>query len=101
MQSRSPSVFTSGATESNNLAIFGTCRAHGQAGHIVTSAIEHKSVIEPCRFLEEAGWKVTYLRPDSRRRGFLTGDGSGTPCTDTVLVSIMAANNEVGNTPAG
>jgi cysteine desulfurase len=89
-------VFTSGATESNNLAILGTCRArHFPAGHIVTSAIEHKAVLEPCRHLESVGWKVTYLRPDCQGMvDWQAIDAAITP--ETVLVSIMAANNEVG-----
>ncbi|MCL4201239.1 MAG: cysteine desulfurase [Pirellulaceae bacterium] len=89
-------VFTSGATESNNLAILGICRAKGTLpGHIVTSAIEHKAVIEPCRFLEKLGWKVTFLRPDSHGAvDWRSVEAAIRP--ETVLVSIMAANNEVG-----
>jgi cysteine desulfurase len=89
-------VFTSGATESNNLAILGFCRAnHTSPGHIITSAFEHKAVIEPCRYLEATGWKVTYLRPDSQGTvDWRAVDDAITP--ETVLVSIMAANNEVG-----
>lgn len=89
-------VFTSGATESNNLAILGACRARQSLpGHIVTSAIEHKAVIEPCRHLETAGWKVTFLRPDSTGViDWRSVEDAITP--ETVLVSIMAANNEVG-----
>jgi cysteine desulfurase len=88
-------VFTSGATESNNLAILGACRAHRTTGHIVTSAIEHKAVLEPCRHLEASGWKVTYLRPDSHGTiEWRAVEDAIIP--DTILVSIMAANNEVG-----
>ncbi len=89
-------VFTSGATESNNLAILGTCRAHpAPVGHIVTSAIEHKAVLEPCRHLESMGWNVTYLRPDGQGLvNWQAVDAAITP--QTLLVSIMAANNEVG-----
>lgn len=89
-------IFTSGATESNNLAILGVGRAsHTSPGHIVTSAIEHKAVIEPCRYLEATGWKVTYLLPDSQGTvDWRAVDDAITP--ETVLVSIMAANNEVG-----
>jgi cysteine desulfurase len=89
-------IFTSGATESNNLAILGACRARQSLpGHIVTSAIEHRAVIEPCRHLEAAGWKVTFLRPDSK--GLVDWRRVEDAITqDTVLVSIMAANNEVG-----
>lgn len=87
-------VFTSGATESNNLAILGVCQRF-TSGHIVTSAIEHRAVLEPCRYLESRGWKVTFLRPD--RYGAIASqavDAAITP--NTVIVSIMAANNEVG-----
>ena len=89
-------VFTSGATESNNLAILGTCRAcPTPAGHIVTSAIEHKAVLEPCRHLESLGWRVSYLRPDCQ--GMVDSqEVDAAITTETVLVSIMAANNEVG-----
>jgi cysteine desulfurase len=88
-------VFTSGATESNNLAILGTCRRRTQPGHIITSAIEHKAVIEPCRHLEALGWKVTFLRPDGQGSvDWRAVDDAVTP--ETALVSIMAANNEVG-----
>ena len=89
-------VFTSGATESNNLAILGACRARQSLpGHIVTSAIEHKAVIEPCRTLEATGWKVTFLRPDNNGSiDWRAVDDAITP--ETALVSIMAANNEVG-----
>ncbi len=89
-------IFTSGATESNNLAILGTCRAgHTPSGHIVTSAIEHKAVLEPCRHLEASGWKVTFLRPDNQGMvDWRAVDDAITP--ETVMVSIMAANNEVG-----
>jgi cysteine desulfurase len=89
-------VFTSGATESNNLAILGICRARcGAAGHIVTSAIEHKAILEPCRHLESLGWKVTVLKPDSQGTiDWRSVESSLTPAT--VLVSIQAANNEVG-----
>jgi cysteine desulfurase len=89
-------VFTSGATESNNLAVLGVCRASDSlTGHIVTSAIEHKAVIEPCRYLERAGWKVTFLQPDNLGTiDWHAVEDAITP--ETVLVSIMAANNEIG-----
>jgi len=89
-------IFTSGATESNNLAILGVCSARRlPPGHIVTSAIEHKAVIEPCRHLEAAGWKVTLLRADSHGLvDWRSVEDAITP--ETALVSIMAANNEVG-----
>ena len=89
-------VFTSGATESNNLAILGVCSTRRiPPGHIVTSAIEHKAVIEPCRHLEAAGWKVTFLHPDSQGLvDWRSVEDAITP--ETALVTIMAANNEVG-----
>ncbi len=89
-------IFTSGATESNNLAILGTCRAiRNKPSHIVTSSIEHKAVIEPCRHLERQGWKITFVPPD--RHGIVDWGAVAEAIThDTVLVSIMAANNEIG-----
>jgi cysteine desulfurase len=89
-------VFTSGATESNNLAILGACRAHaGAPGHIVTSAIEHKAVLEPCFHLKSLGWRVTVLSPD----GYGVVDCQAVQAAmtqETFLVSIQAANNEIG-----
>src|SRR5882672_525469 len=58
-------VWTSGATEANNLAIFGVAEYYGEQGrHIVTARTEHKAVLDPCRELERRGWRVTYLAPD-------------------------------------
>src|SRR5665213_2966774 len=94
-------VWTSGATESNNLAILGSARAAGRrvagkpAGHLVTARREHKSVLDPCRQLERERFSVTYLTPD--REGLIDPDAvRGALRDDTVLVSIMQANNEVG-----
>jgi len=89
-------VFTSGGTESDNFAIKGVADANKKKGsHIITSAIEHHAVIEPCKFLETQGFKVTYLPVDEY--------GMVNPCdvrkaiTDkTILISIMHANNEIG-----
>src|SRR5262245_17293582 len=62
-------VFTSGATESDNLAILGICRRAGQKfGHVVTSAVEHSAVLEPCRQLEQEGFRVSYLPVDRMGR---------------------------------
>jgi cysteine desulfurase len=89
-------IFTSGATESNNLAVLGIARANGDRGrHIVTSRIEHKAVLDPCKRLEKEGFSVTYLTPDLSGRV----DPEAVRLAlrpDTVLVSIMFANNEIG-----
>jgi cysteine desulfurase len=93
-------VFTSGGTEADNLAILGAVRAIGQANttprkHIITTAIEHPAVLNPCRELERSGVAVTYIRPGP--------DGLIDPADirralkpETVLVSVMHANNETG-----
>ena len=89
-------VFTSGATESNNLAIKGTAHAFRERGkHIVTVATEHKSVLDSCRRLEREGWSVSCL-PVSKD-GIVDLDELANAVTEkTVLVSVMAANNEIG-----
>ena len=89
-------TFTSGATESNNLAILGITRANADRGrHIVTSRIEHKSVLDPCKALEKEGFSVTYITPDrSGRVGAEAVRAALRP--DTLLVSIMHVNNEIG-----
>jgi cysteine desulfurase len=89
-------VFTSGATESNNLAILGVARANADRGrHLVTARTEHKSVLDPCRRLEKEGFSVSWLTP--------THSGRIDPAAlaaalrpDTVLVALMCANNETG-----
>ena len=89
-------IFTSGATEANNLAIKGVAEAYLEKGrHIVTVATEHAAVLNPCRYLESLGWRVTYLPVDSQ--GLVDVEQlAGAIASDTVLVSIMAANNEIG-----
>jgi cysteine desulfurase len=89
-------IFTSGATESNNLAVLGMARANKDRGrHIVTSRIEHKAVLDPCKRLEKEGFTVTYLTPD--RSGRIDPEAVRAALRpDTVLVSIMFANNEIG-----
>lgn len=89
-------VFTSGATEANNLAIFGLARYFSESGrHIVTARTEHKAVLDPCRELERRGWRVTYLAPD--RGGMIHPEQVAAALqADTVLVSIMHVNNEIG-----
>ncbi|HKC25409.1 MAG TPA: IscS subfamily cysteine desulfurase [Thermoanaerobaculia bacterium] len=89
-------VFTSGATESDDLALFGACRANRAHGnHVITSMAEHNAVLDPCRQLEKEGFEVTYLRPD--RAGRTSAESVAEALTErTILVSIMAANNEIG-----
>ncbi len=89
-------IWTSGATESDNLAIKGVSRAcRDQGNHIVTSCIEHKAVLDSCRYLEQEGFSVTYLAPDEG--GVIRPEAVAEAITDqTVLVSIMHANNEIG-----
>ncbi|MCZ6830819.1 MAG: IscS subfamily cysteine desulfurase [Gammaproteobacteria bacterium] len=89
-------VWTSGATESDNLAIKGVAHFHQRKGkHIITSKIEHKAVLDSCRQLEREGFEVTFLDPDTNG---LTSAAAVTAALreDTVLVSIMHANNEIG-----
>lgn len=86
--------FTSGGTESNNLAIIGAALARGK-GHIITSVIEHPSVIAPCRFLEEKGFSVTYVGVN--KRGTIDVEEINRSIrNDTILITIMHANNETG-----
>jgi len=88
-------VFTGSCTESNNLAILGFAEANPEKRHLVTSMIEHPAVLEPARQLEQRGWKVTYLPVSAD--GLVDLDAvSAAIDEDTGLVSIMAANNEVG-----
>lgn len=89
-------VFTSGGSEANNLAIKGLAwRRAAPAGHLVISSIEHPAVVEPVRFLERLGWQVTVL-PTSRHGVVDPTVVSAALRADTVLVSIMHANNEIG-----
>lgn len=89
-------VFTSGATESDNLAVRGTARPlAGRGRHIVTTTIEHPAVLEPCRSLEREGFEVTRVEVDAT--GCVAADAVAAAIrSDTVLVSVMAANNEIG-----
>ncbi|MEI8596354.1 IscS subfamily cysteine desulfurase [Photobacterium sp. Hal280] len=89
-------VFTSGATESDNLAIKGIAHFYGKKGkHIITCKTEHKAVLDPCRQLEREGYEVTYLEPESN--GLIDlAKLSDAIREDTILVSIMHVNNEIG-----
>ena len=89
-------VWTSGATESDNLAIKGSARFNKSKGnHIITSKIEHKAVLDSCRQLETEGFEVTYLDPTNK--GIITPDKVLEAITDeTILVSLMHLNNEIG-----
>jgi cysteine desulfurase len=89
-------IWTSGATEANNLAIFGISQYYRERGrHIVTARTEHKAVLDPCRELERRGWEVSYLVPD--KEGLLDpAQVAAALRPDTVLVSLMHVNNEIG-----
>ena len=89
-------VWTSGATESDNLAIKGVAHFYNKKGkHIITSKIEHKAVLDACRQLEREGFEVTYLTPDSE--GLITPQMVAESLRDdTILVSLMHINNEIG-----
>lgn len=90
-------VFTSGGTEANNYALKGAFYAKGGRGHIVTTAIEHPAIIQPCRFLERIGAEITLLPADWT--GLVDPDDVARAIRpDTILVSVMHANNEVGTT---
>jgi cysteine desulfurase len=89
-------VFTSGATESNNLAIKGVAEYYQSRGnHIITTTIEHKAVLDSCKRLEKQGFEVTYIQVG--KDGIVDPDDIARAMTDkTILVSVMLANNEVG-----
>lgn len=88
-------IFTSGATESDNLALSGVMSHGASAGHLIVSAIEHKAVLDTARYLESRGMAVTRLKPD--KTGRISPDCLASAMrTDTRLVSIMHVNNEIG-----
>ncbi len=89
-------VWTSGATESDNLAIKGVAQFYKSKGkHIITSKIEHKAVLDTCRHLEREGFEVTYLEPDTD--GIISPESVAAAIReDTTIVSIMHVNNEIG-----
>jgi len=89
-------VFTSGGTESDNYAIKGVASALAQKGnHIITTAIEHHAILEPCKYLEKLGFNLTYLGVD--KTGRISVQDVEKAITDkTILISVMHANNEIG-----
>ena len=89
-------VFTSGATESDNLAVKGVAWMYREKGdHIITAVTEHKAILDTCKHLEKEGFRVTFLPVDNK--GFVDLDDLRKAITDkTMLISIMTANNEVG-----
>lgn len=88
-------IFTAGGTEANNMALFGVT-AVLEPGHVITSAIEHESVLAPLQQLVKTGWKITELQPDSK--GVICAEQVEKAIQpNTVLVSIMYANNEIGS----
>ena len=89
-------LFTSGATESDNLAVKGVAEMYRDRGnHIITCLTEHKAVLDTCRWLEGGGWEVTWLKPDEF--GWVRPEQVAEAITDrTILITLMAANNETG-----
>jgi cysteine desulfurase len=89
-------LFTSGATESDNLALLGVAEMYAEKGnHIITTPIEHKAILDTCQYLERRGFEITYLPVDSYGR--VSPESVRAAITPkTLLVSIMAANNEIG-----
>ena len=89
-------IYTSGGTESDNLAIIGTAMAYNRSGkHMITTAIEHAAVLSCMKFLETQGFEITYLKTDSEGRISLK-ELEEAIREDTILVSIMGVNNEIG-----
>jgi cysteine desulfurase len=89
-------VFTSGATESDNLAIKGVAEMYAEKGrHIITCKTEHKAVLDACKYLETKGYEITWLDPDETGR-VSAGQVEEAIRDDTILITIMAANNEIG-----
>ena len=87
--------FTSGGTESNNISLRGAAKKHGPSGHIITSSVEHHAVLDVCHDLEKDGYRVTYLPVD--KDGLIDPQAVEDAITSgTFIISIMAANNEIG-----
>ena len=89
-------IFTSGGTEANNLALLGICEANRRAGnHIITTSIEHASVYNPILHMENKGYRISFLPVDSR--GIISVESLKQElCEETIIVSVMAVNNEIG-----
>lgn len=89
-------IFTSGATESDNLALLGAAEMYKEKGnHIITSPVEHKAILDTCQFLERKGFEITYLQVDQYGR-VNPQDVAKAITPKTILVSVMLANNEIG-----
>lgn len=90
-------VWTSGATESDNLALIGVAQFYKNKGkHIITSKIEHKAILDTCRYLETEGFEITYLEPEARTGLISPALVAAALRPDTILVSLMMVNNELG-----
>mmetsp|Transcript_16993 Transcript_16993/g.23930 ORF Transcript_16993/g.23930 Transcript_16993/m.23930 type:complete len:497 (-) Transcript_16993:284-1774(-) len=91
-------IFTSGATESNNLSIKGAAHFYGKRGkkHVITTQTEHKCVLDSCRFLEQEGYEITYLPVQHATGRVCMDELKAAIRDDTILVSVMAVNNEIG-----
>ena len=89
-------IFTSCASESNTTAIMNAVKSNPNKKHIITTKVEHASILETCNYLEKQGYKITYLNVDTKGRIDLN-ELINTITNDTLLISIMMANNEIGN----
>jgi cysteine desulfurase len=90
-------VFTSGATEADNLAVLGVARLHGEAcGHVITASTEHPAVLDACRQLERESFAITVLTPEKGTGAILPEQVRAAITDRTILVSLMLANNEIG-----
>lgn len=90
-------IFTSGATESNNLSIKGAAHFYGKRGkHVITTQIEHKCVLDSCRSLEQEGYDVTYLKVEEATGRVNMDELKAAVRDDTILISVIAVNNEIG-----